>query len=58
MTTSFTPIGTALINGMVDPQRPWVMLITRTDGKVEAYGYPAIAPDGVSSHSKKMLSGS
>jgi hypothetical protein len=40
MTVDFTPTGAPLINGMVDPQRPWVMWITRPDGKVEAYGYP------------------
>ena len=40
MTTDFTPTGTPLVNGMVDPQHPWVLWITRPDGKVEAYGYP------------------
>jgi len=36
MTTDFTPTGTPLVNGMVDPQHPWVLWITRPDGKVEA----------------------
>jgi hypothetical protein len=40
MTTDFTPTGTPLVNGMVDPQHPWLLWITRPDGKVEAYGYP------------------
>jgi hypothetical protein len=40
MTTDFTPTGTPLVNGMVDPQHPRVLWISRPDGKVEAYGYP------------------
>ena len=37
MTTDFTPTGTPLVNGIVDPHHPWVLWITRPNGKVEAY---------------------